>query len=36
MRRKQLSQSKSKKMFKKNTGVQKLNSARGFRGGIRL
>lgn len=38
MRRKQLSRKASKKNFKKNTGVQKMNSLnpRSMRGGIRL
>lgn len=38
MRRTKLSKYKSKKMFKKNTGVQKLNNLnpRLMRGGIRL
>lgn len=38
MRRKPMSKSKSRKVFKKNTGVHKLNSMRprGMRGGIRL
>jgi hypothetical protein len=38
MRRRKLSRSSSKRMFKKNTGVQKLNrlNPRTFRGGIRL
>jgi hypothetical protein len=38
MQRKKLSKSKSKKVFKKNTGVQKLNNLnpRTMRGGIRL
>lgn len=38
MRRKKLRKSYSKKLFKKNTGVQKMNSLnpRAMRGGIRL
>lgn len=38
MKRQKLSYNKSKRMFKKNTGVQKLNNMqpRNFRGGIRL
>lgn len=38
MRRKKLNYSKSKRMFKKATGIQKLNNLnpRRFRGGIRL
>lgn len=38
MRRKKLSYKGSQKMFKKNTGVQRMNALnpRRFRGGIRL
>lgn len=38
MKRKALSKSVSKKVFKKNTGVQKLNhvNPKNMRGGIRL
>ncbi|QXP08474.1 MAG: hypothetical protein [Arizlama microvirus] len=38
MKRKKLSSGASKKIFKKNTGVQKMNSLnpRAMRGGIRL
>lgn len=38
MRRKQLSRQANKKNFKKNTGVQKMNTLnpRSMRGGIRL
>lgn len=38
MRRKPLPKQVSKKIFKKNTGVQKMNTMnpRSFRGGIRL
>lgn len=38
MRRQKLSKKKSQKMFKKNTGVQKMNTMKpqSMRGGIRL
>lgn len=38
MKRKPMSRTASKKVFKKNTGVQKLNTInpRNMRGGIRL
>jgi hypothetical protein len=38
MKRRQLTKSHSKKVFKKNTGIQKMNSVnpRSMRGGIRL
>nr|QJB19824.1 MAG: hypothetical protein [Microvirus sp.] len=38
MKRRSLSKNTSKKIFKKNTGVQKMNSAnpKSMRGGIRL
>lgn len=38
MRRKKMSKGRSKRVFKKNTGVQKLNNTnpRLMRGGIRL
>lgn len=38
MKRRSMSKSHSKKVFKKNTGVQKMNSLnpRTMRGGIRL
>lgn len=38
MRRRPLSKSENRKIFKKNTGVQKMNTLnpRKFRGGIRL
>lgn len=38
MKRRPMSKSASKKVFKKNTGVQKLNTVnpRSMRGGIRL
>lgn len=37
MKRRKMSKSESKQNFKKNTGVQKLNSSpRSMRGGIRL
>lgn len=38
MKRRQMSNKSSKRVFKKNTGVQKLNTVnpRAMRGGIRL
>ena len=38
MKRRSMSRSSSKKVFKKNTGIQKLNTTnpRSMRGGIRL
>lgn len=38
MKRRPLSRNKSRKVFKKNTGVQRMNNMnpRSFRGGIRL
>lgn len=38
MKRRPMSKTHSKKVFKKNTGVQKMNNfnPRGMRGGIRL
>lgn len=38
MKRKSMSKSASKKVFKKNTGIQKMNTInpRNMRGGIRL
>jgi len=38
MKRRPMSKSASKKVFKKNTGIQKLNTVnpRAMRGGIRL